>query len=85
MRKTKWIIGLTIAGIMALSGTALALTTGTSPVKAQLGTSMPAVQNMNPNATYSAPSSNGYGMMGGQGGNGYGSGYGMMGGQGGNW
>lgn len=33
MKRTKWIVGLSIVGIMALSGTAFAFTTGTPTVK----------------------------------------------------
>jgi len=93
MNKKKWIVGLSIAGVMALSGTAFALTSG-SVVAQSIGqtlgiapiiatTTTPSFPNNNPNAD-TTPWSNGkggdYGMMSGQGANGNGGGYGMMGG-----
>ncbi len=135
MNKTKWIVGLSIVGVMALSGTAFALTSGSvvgksvgqtlglAPIVATTqnqetvadttgsgtvnvsypSTSQSTVQSSQsgtPQSTTTTPSSpnnnskavttpvsngngGGYGMMGGQGANGYG-GYGMMGGQGAN-
>lgn len=81
MKRTKWIIGLSIAGVIALSGTAFALTNGSSAIKATPFSSNTASNAGNPTQGSNGYSS-GYGMMGGQGSNGYGGGYGMMGGQG---
>ena len=86
MNKKKWIVGLSIASVMVLSGTAFALTTGSVPVKSvELGFAQ-TVETNNDSNMGTTPGPNGfgggYGMMGGQGVNGNGGGYGMMGGQG---
>jgi len=89
MNKNKWIIGLSIASVLALSGTAFALNSGLAvaqSVRQTLGVaSVPSSSDSN-SIGRTTPGSNGfaggYGMMGGQGTNGYGGGYGMMGGQG---
>ena len=93
MKNTKWIVGLSIAGIMALSGTAYALTTGTSAVNTpqnQLVTSQPTAPS-NPlgsrqleTLTPSSQNTDSNGAITTPGSNGYNGGYGMMGGQGGN-
>lgn len=88
MNKNKWIIGLSIASVLALSGTAFALNSGSDvaqSVRQTLGVaSIPSSSDSN-SISRTTPGSNGlaggYGMMGGQGTNGYGGGYGMMGGQ----
>lgn len=71
MKKTKWIIGLTLTGILAVSGTALALSPG-SPTAAwqTLGANTPQYRNGGMMSGYNGPNSqggyNGYGMMGGR-------------------
>ncbi len=79
MNKKKWIVGLSIAGVMALSGTAFALNDG-SIVPQSVG------QTLGVATVATTPESNGYragyGMMGGLGADGTGGGYGMMGGLG---
>ncbi|GAB6153592.1 hypothetical protein JCM17380_23420 [Desulfosporosinus burensis] len=85
MNKTKWIVGLSIAGVMALAGTAFALTSGSVAAKS-VGQTLGFMQTVDTSNVVTTPGPNGYsggyGMMGGQGVNGYGGGYGMMGGQG---
>jgi len=71
MNRKKWIVVLSIVGVMALSGTAFALTSGSIAGKSVAITT-----------PWSNENSGGYGMMGGYGANGNGGGYGMMGGQG---
>ena len=56
MNRTKWIVGLSIVGVMALSGTAFALTSGSIAGKSVAITT-----------PWSNENSGGYGMMGGQG------------------
>ena len=91
MNKTKWIVGLSIAGVMALSGTAFALTSG-SVVAQSFGQTLglaPAIvttQNQgtvaDTNGSTTPPSPNNNSTA--PGSNAYGGGYGMMGGQGAN-
>lgn len=73
MNRKKWIVGLSIVGVMALSGTAFALTSGSIAGKSVAITT-----------PWSNENSGNYGMMGGYGANGNGDGYGMMGGYGAN-
>lgn len=95
MNKTKWIVGLSIAGVMALSGTAFALTSGSVAAKSvgqTLGfaqtveTTAQSSQLGTPQPTILTPSSpnNNSNVVTNPGPNGYGGGYGMMGGQGAN-
>ncbi|KJS47095.1 MAG: peptidase [Peptococcaceae bacterium BRH_c23] len=93
MNKKKWIVGLSIAGVMALSGTAFALTTGSVPVKS-VGQTLGFVQTVEttaqssqlgaPQPTLATPSSpnNESNVVTTPGPNGYSGGYNMMGGQG---
>ena len=88
MNKTKWIIGLSMVGVMALSGTAFALNSG-SAVAQSIGHTLGLRPNVNAihnqgvmGSQGTSGNGSGYGVMGGQGTNGNGSGYGMMGGQG---
>ncbi|KJR45634.1 hypothetical protein UF75_3989 [Desulfosporosinus sp. I2] len=95
MNKKKWIIGLSIAGVMALSGTAFALTTGSVPVKS-VGQTLGFVQTVEttaqssqlgaPQATLATPSSpnNESNVVTTPGPNGYSAAYNMMGSQGAN-
>ena len=95
MNKKKWIVGLSIVGVMALSGTAFALNSGSVPVKS-VGQTLGLVQTVEttaqssqlgtPQPTIVTPSSlnNNSNVVTIPGPNGYGGGYGMMGGQGAN-
>lgn len=95
MNKKKWIVGLSIAGIMALSGTAFALNSGSVPVKSvgqTLGiaqtveTTAQSSQLGTPQPTLATPSSpnNESNVVTTPGSNGYSGGNNMMGGQGAN-
>ena len=93
MNNTKWIVGLSIAGVMVLSGTAFALTSGSDAVKS-IGQTFGYAQNFKTTAqgsqlgtpqptilTPSSPNNNSNGVTT-PGSNGYAGGNGMMGGQG---
>ena len=92
MNKTKWIVGLSIAGVMALSGTAFALTSGLGAAKSvrqTLGftqtveTTAQSSQLGTPQPitlALSSSSDNSDDVVTTPGSNGYGGGYGMMGG-----
>jgi|SRR5680860_259115 len=93
MNKTKWIVGLSIAGVMALSGTAFALTSGSDAVKS-VGQTLGFAQNFKTTAqssqietpqptilTPSSPNNNSNGVIT-PGSKGYAGGNGMMGPQG---
>jgi len=96
MNKKKWIVGLSIASVMALSGTAFALNSGSvvaQSVGQTLGVAPTVATSQSANRTppssnnksngETTPGPNGFaGAMGGQGTNGSGGGYGMMGGNG---
>ena len=92
MNKTKWIVGLSIAGVMALSGTAFALTSGSvvaQSVGQTLGIAPIVATTQNPGTvadTITTPSSpnNNSNAVATPGSNGNGRGYGMMGSQGAN-
>jgi hypothetical protein len=95
MNKTKWIVGLSIAGVMALSGTAFALTSGSGVVKSvgqtlgftqTIETTAQSSQLGTPRLTIATPSSpnNNSDPVTTPRPNGYGGGYGMMGGFGAN-
>ncbi|HBW37383.1 hypothetical protein [Desulfosporosinus sp. BICA1-9] len=96
MNKTKWIVGLSIAGVMALSGTAFALTSGLGAAKSvrqTLGftqtveTTAQSSQLGTPQPitlALSSSSDNSDDVVTTPGSNGYGGGYGMMGGFGAN-
>lgn len=77
IKKTKWIVGLSIVGIMALSGTAFAVSQPSTLILSAANNNLGAVTTPESNGY-----NGGYGMMGGLGANGYVGGYGMMGGLG---